>query len=174
MRPELCPELGKLPPNRDKATWPENASFAGHPRPAPNRFAHVFVNRVGASITEVDLAMAFATTKFEQCQDAGRKSGLFVGVENIQPRIGSPPVVPVGKKPNDCVGLVPGFPAAQNERLALVYVVSSARRGQWLIPAFHAVLDQQFRDGHDDPQDFDVGQFAEAVERYVRAMAGSG
>jgi len=167
----LCPELGMFPPNRDDVSWRENVDFGGHPRAAPNRSAHVFVNRVGASVTEVDLAESFATTKFELCKDADTKIGLFVGVENIQPRIGAPSVVPAGTKPNDRISPTPGFAPAQYERLALVYVVASARRGHWLVPAFHAVIDQLFHDAHDDPQNFEIGPFAEALERHASAIS---
>lgn len=167
---QLCPKLGQFPSNRDDASWPENMSFGGHPRAAPNRLAHVFVNRLGESVTEVDLAETLPTTKFEQCRDATRKLGLFVGVENIQPRIGAPAIVPVDKNPNDRIGPTPGFTLPQYDRLALIYVVASARRGHWLIPAFHAVIDQDFRDGHDDPQNFDIEFFAEAVEHYAASI----
>jgi len=35
----------------------------------------------------------------------------------------------------------PGFTPAQYERLALQYIIASVRRGSWMIPAFHCVLD---------------------------------
>ena len=165
-----CPVLGELPAARDMAAWRDHVTFQGHPKLAPNRIANVFVNRVGGSITEVDFADAFYTAKFEQCVKADAKRGLFVGVENIQPRIGSPAVPQVGKKANDLVAPTPGFTPAQYDRLALAYVVASVRRGAWLIPAFHAVLDARYRQGHDDPQNFDMAAFAAAVERHRAAL----
>jgi hypothetical protein len=45
------------------------------------------------------------------------------------------------------------------------------RRGGWegtfMIPAFHCVLDQGISDGHDDPQNFDLFQWAGSVEKIV-------
>ena len=162
-----CPVPGAFPPNRDSSDWRDNQTFQGHPKVAPHRIAHVFVSRTGGSVTEVDLAQAFATTKFEQCSDAASKSGLFVGIENIQPRIGKPPIVPAGKQPNDLVAPLPGFSARQYDRLALVYLAASLRRGKFLIPAFHAVVDHQYADGHDDPQNFDMKAFTSAVQAHL-------
>jgi hypothetical protein len=165
-----CPTRGEFPPNRDDASWTFNKNFGGHPKKAPNRLAHVFNNRVGESVTEVDFAEHITTTKFESCSDAGAKKNLFVGIENIQPRVGDPRIPKPGKNANDFDAPDPGFTPKQYERLALLYVVASARRGQWLIPAFHAVLDQFFADGHDDPQRFDMGAFSAAVQKHLDAL----
>jgi hypothetical protein len=164
-----CPVLGEFPAQRDTAAWSENTRFHGHPKKAPNRIANVFISRIGTSITEVDFADTFYTTRFETCVDAPAKVGLFVGVENIQPRIGSPAKPALGVKPNDVIAPVPGFTPAQYERLALVYVVASVRHGSWMIPAFHAVIDQVYAGGHDDPQNFDIAAFASAVQVHVAA-----
>lgn len=164
-----CPVRGEFPPNRDDAGWNYNQNFGGHPKPFPNRLAHAFTNRVGASITEVDFADQIATTKFESCADATVKTRLFVGVENIQPRIGNPRIPQPGKKANDFDAPVPGFTTAQYERLALLYTVASSRRGQWLIPAYHAVLDNFYADGHDDPQHFNMAAFSAAVQKHIGA-----
>ena len=165
-----CPKRGKFPPDRDEASWPINKNFDGHPAKAPHRFAHAFTNRVGESVTEVDFKKHFVTTKFEQCVDPSAKIALFVGVENIQPRIGDPPIPKPGKDANDFDAPEPGFTTKQYDRLALLYLVASARRGQWLIPAFHAVIDQKYRDAHDDPQHFDMPAFSAAVQRHVEAL----
>lgn len=58
------------------------------------------------------------------------------------------------------------FSDAELKRLALVYVAASLRRGQWLIPAFHAVIDSGFKDGHDDPQCFDLEKWALFVGKF--------
>jgi 3D (Asp-Asp-Asp) domain-containing protein len=166
-----CPTRGEFPPNRDDASWSYNKNFGGHPKPAPHRLAHAFTNRVGASITEVDFADQTVTTKFESCADPAVKTKLFLGVENIQPRIGAPKIPAAGKAANDFDAPDPGFTAKQYERLALLYVVASARHGQWLIPAFHAVLDQYYADGHDDPQHFDMTAFSAAVQKYAEGLA---
>ena len=165
-----CPARGEFPPNRDDANWPPNQNFGGHPQPFPDRLAHVFNNRSGNSVTEVDFAAHIATTKFEKCSDASAKTRLFVGIENIQPRVGDPKIPAKGKKANDFDAPEPGFSAKQYERLALLYLVASTRRGQWLIPAFHAVLDQQYADGHDDPQRFDMTAFSAVVQRHFDAV----
>ena len=166
-----CRVKGELPSDRDTSAWRDNATFQGHPKAAPDRLAHAFTNRIGGSITEVDFAIAFPTTKFEQCFGARSKVGLFVGIENIQPRIGSPAISPPGVEINDLVAPDPGFTPSQYERLALLYVAASVRREKWLIPAFHAVIDWGFWDGHDDPQNFDMQSFAAAVEKHRRALA---
>jgi 3D (Asp-Asp-Asp) domain-containing protein len=165
-----CPIRGEFPRDRDEASWSFNKNFGGHPKPFPDRLAHAFSNRTGASITEVDFAEHIATTKFELCVDRAAKTKLFVGIENIQPRIGSPSIPSNPNKVNDFEAPSPGFSAKQYERLALLYVVASARRGQWLIPAFHAVLDQFYADGHDDPQRFDMQAFSAEVEKLSDAV----
>ena len=166
-----CPIRGEFPADRDEPSWSFNRNFGGHPKPFPKRLAHAFTNRVGASITEVDFAEHIATTKFESCADQAVKTKLFVGVENIQPRIGSPKIPANPSKANDFDAPTPGFSAKQYERLALLYVVASARRGRWLIPAFHAVLDQFYADGHDDPQRFDMNAFSAEVKRLSDGIA---
>ena len=92
---------------------------------------------------------------------------LFVAVENIQPRIGEPAIRPPKVKPNDRIAPTPGFTPRQYERLALAYVVASIRRGRWMIPAFHAVVDARYAGGHDDPQNFDMQAFSDAVKRHL-------
>jgi hypothetical protein len=159
-----CPVRGAFPPDRDADTWVFNRTFGGHPKPFPDRAAHAMTNRTGGSITEVDFADRIATTKFETCIDVAEKADLFIGIENIQPRIGSPPMPADGQKVNDVDAPTPGFTPKQYRRLALLYVVASARRGEWLIPAFHAVLDQSYADGHDDPQRFDMAAFSAEVK----------
>jgi hypothetical protein len=80
-------------------------------------------------------------------------------VEMIQPRRGGP-----GHRRNDITAPHPGFTMQQYDRLALLYTIASVRAGEWLIPAFHAVLDGDVRGGHDDPQNFDLESFARALE----------
>jgi len=55
----------------------------------------------------------------------------------------------------------PGFSVPQLDRLALLYVAASVRRGKCLIPAFHGVIDDEFGiRAHDDPQHFDLELWA--------------
>ena len=39
------------------------------------------------------------------------------------------------------------------------------RAGFWLIPGYHAVIDEGIYDKHDDPQNFDLDAFAASLER---------
>jgi hypothetical protein len=165
----LCPQAGKLPRARDTAAWAAELGYLGHPKPAPNRLAHAWTNRVGGSITEVPFDQPLRSTKFESCLDTPAKAGLFLAIENTQPRVTDPK----GPPGNDFVAPRPGFTPAQYDRLALLYVAASVRRGRWLIPAFHAVLDARFLEGHDDPQHFDMRAFSRAVERHLARLAAA-
>jgi hypothetical protein len=162
----LCPKPGELPADGDSATWAAELGFLGHPKPAPDRLAHAWTDRVGGSITEVTFDLPLRSTKFESCLDTPAKAGLFLAVENTQPRAEDPRAT----RPNGLDAPSPGFTAAQYDRLALLYVAASVRRGQWLIPAFHAVLDSLFAEGHDDPQNFDIEAFARSVKRHARGL----
>jgi 3D (Asp-Asp-Asp) domain-containing protein len=93
--------------------------------------------------------------------------GLFLGVELVQPRR-SDPSGPVG---NDMHAPSNGFTQAQLERLAVVYLAASVRRGKWLIPAFHAVLDSYDLGGHDDPQNFDLERWDSQLAKVIAAVA---
>jgi hypothetical protein len=81
-------------------------------------------------------------------------------VELVQPRKRAP-----GRgRSNDFLAPDPGFSQAQYDALAMTYTVASVRAGYWLIPAFHAVLDDGIYDKHDDPQNFDLAAFAGKVD----------
>jgi TonB family protein len=58
----------------------------------------------------------------------------------------------------------PAFTPAQYDRLALVYVIASVRAERWLVPAFHAAIDAQIPNGHDDPLNFDIDSFARSLD----------
>jgi hypothetical protein len=162
----LCPEAGKLPRARDTAAFAAELGYLGHPKPAPDRLAHAWTDRVGGSITEVPFDQPLRSTKFESCLDTAAKAGLFLAVENTQPRVHDPK----GPDGNDFLAPRPGFTRAQYDRLALLYVAASVRRGRWLIPAFHALLDARFLEGHDDPQHFDMRAFSRAAERHFARL----
>jgi hypothetical protein len=139
--------LGQPFPNDiDTDSWEPN--HLDHYKPV----AHVFISRTGASKTFHDFATPFRATKFE-VQELGKPGkGMFLHVENVQPRRSSPGA-PSG---NDISAPSPGLTTPQLNRLALVYVAASIRRGEWLIPAYHAVIDMEEPNGHDDPQNFDL------------------
>lgn len=81
-------------------------------------------------------------------------------MELVQPRRRDPQ----GGPKNDAIAPEPGFTPAQLRRLALLYVAASARRGEWLIPAFHAAVDAGIPGAHDDPQRFSLADWATAIE----------
>lgn len=91
---------------------------------------------------------------------------VFVHVENVQPRVKPPNVFA-------WIAPVPGFTPAQEERLALAYVAASARAGRWLIPAYHFNIDEGLPDGHDDPQNADLANWAAKVAAIEAAVAAT-
>ena len=125
--------------------------------------SHVFVNRLGESMTCNDFNKAIRATKFENKKYnptlGGKAIGNFIHIELIQPRMADK-----GKK-NDAIAILPGFTDAQYQKLALLYFTASVRKGDWLVPTFHAVLDQNFEDGHDDPQHFELEKFVFELEK---------
>lgn len=146
--------------------------------------AHMYINRVGQSVAPQrrTFATPWRATRFESNALHGtRLRGLFLHIENIQPRLCDPAVgtccrtCVIRGEPrtccNDAVAPKPGFSEAQLNRLALVYVAASVRRGTWLIPVFHCVLDTHPRiptgQRHDDPQNFDVQAWADSLQRLL-------
>ena len=160
-----CDAPGTLPVTANDPAWSENASFGGFATDPASLKAHVITNRVGGSLTAHDLAQHVSHVRFDFCFDAAAKRNLFVGVENIQPRIGLPALPAPGAAVNDLVAPTPGFTDVQYQRLALIYIAASARHGRWLIPAYHAVLDPLYDPptAHDDPQHFDLATFSAKV-----------
>jgi hypothetical protein len=132
--------------------------------------AHVFVNRAGESLTIVDFGEPVKKgfgTKFARDflkQDA---KGLQIHIELVQPRRRDPSRQPEN---NDAIAPLPGFTEAQYERLALLYIIASARRGTWLIPAFHAAADAGIKDAHDDPQNFELDRFAAKLKSLLKKI----
>ena len=57
---------------------------------------------------------------------------------------------------------------AQYRRLALLYLVASVRRGSWLIPGYHSAFDAGIKDAHDDPQNFELKEFAGALAKLLK------
>ena len=161
-----CTPRNQFPAKMNEADWPDNKTFQGHKGGHAEPVAHMITNRVGGSFTMVELSQPMRAVKFESCvtADAANKRGLFIHVENIQPRLSDPLPAPGQEAKNDATGPTPGFPDPQYERLALIYIAASVRRGDWLIPSYHAPLDSAYRNGHDDPQNFSLESFARAVE----------
>lgn len=145
-------ELGAFPPNINAAEWSGNrlAPFAGGER------THVFINRIGESITSRNFKAPTPKAGIKLENRFPELKKIFLHIECIQPRRSGSP----GPAHNDFIAPTPGFSEKQLDRLALVYVAASVRRGQWLLPAFHCVLDIGIPDAHDDPQNFDLDQWA--------------
>jgi hypothetical protein len=126
--------------------------------------AHVFINRGGKIFLAHDFTVPWRATKFESAKNFGPAlKGLFLHIELIQPRRA---LKGYGSR-NDFLAPRPGFSQAQYDSLALVYTVASRRAGFWMIPAFHSVLDEGIRNKHDDPQNFELGQFAQSLDALV-------
>ncbi len=124
-----------------------------------NSVAHFFVNRLGQSIAGHPLTTPWRATKFESKVLGEKSRGLFVHTELIQPRRADPQ----GRPGNDGIAPTPGFTEAQLDRLALLYVVASVEHGQWMVPGFHAAIDAGIPDAHDDPQHFDLAEWAKRL-----------
>jgi hypothetical protein len=129
--------------------------------------AHTFTNRMGGVYVGHDFEIPWRATKFETATNFVQAlKGLFLHNELIQPRRTEPKR---GWR-NDFQAPSPGFTQAQYDRLALIYVVASVRAGFWLIPAFHAVIDEGIYNKHDDPQNFEFPRFATAIDELVQNL----
>jgi hypothetical protein len=149
------PAGSQFPGNMDQPSWKYNDLTRDTAVSDP--VAHVFVNRLGESRTGHDFASAKLATKLETGRGLGYALvGRFLHTELVQPRIENSHGV-------DEVAPNPGFSPAQLQRLALLYVCASVRGGQWLIPAFHCVLDEAIKNGHDDPQNFVLEDWGRAL-----------
>ena len=136
--------------------------------------AHVFVNRAGESITTVDFDEKVKQgwgTKFARDFLKADGKGLQLHVELVQPRRLDPNRQP--QNTNDAIAPIPGFTRAQYERLALVYIAASLRAGKWLIPAFHAAVDAGIKDAHDDPQNFELENWAKIINEIIEKASGA-
>ncbi|MFD0940905.1 hypothetical protein [Pedobacter boryungensis] len=153
-----------FPNNIDSVSWSGNRLD----NKRTFKLTHIFINRLGASITSNDFSKQIHATKFESPTKNPllNKSvvGNFIHIEVIQPRIADP-----GKK-NDAIAIKPGFTDLQYKRLALLYIATSLRKGDWLVPTFHAVLDDGIPDGHDDPQNFELEKFDQAISEIYHSL----
>ena len=161
-------------PNFGHSAFPEAVDNGNSKINSLNKFrcsdgwgkAHVVINRSGDMLLSHELEIPWRETKFEQAANfSGALKGQFLHVELIQPRRAS------GRgRYNDAQSPDPPFTAAQYDRLALVYVIASVRAQRWLIPAYHAALDADIPNGHDDPLNFDPESFAESIEALVKKL----
>jgi hypothetical protein len=124
---------------------------------------HIYITRLGETLTDNPYTTPWRATQFElkTGPKPTRYRGLFLHHELVQPRMGA------GKSDVDSPD--PGFTQVQYERLALQYVIASVRRGGWMIPAFHCVIDLGVGD-HDDPQHFDLEGWGQALRAIVSEL----
>jgi hypothetical protein len=123
--------------------------------------AHVFISRTGELLVGHDYSIPWRETKFEQAAEfGGALQGLFLHNELIQPRRSASG----HGRSNDARSPDPAFTAIQYDRLALLYVIASVRAERWLVPAFHAAIDADIANGHDDPLNFDINSFARSLD----------
>jgi hypothetical protein len=135
----------------------------------PDAVAHVFIGRTGQTLVGHDFNVPWRATKLESQVIGAQARGLFLHIELLQPRRRDP----AGGPKNDALAPTPGFTAMQYERLAQLYAAASVRAGRWLVPAFHAAIDEGLADAHDDPQNFVLADFAAALERLQQVVAGA-
>ena len=130
---------------------------------------HAFIGRTGKTFFPINFSVPWRATGFEnKVLDRAISRGLFIHIELVQPRKSK-----TGKwKNNDIISPDPGFTQEQYDKLALLYICTSTRSGNWLIPAYHAVLDQGFKNGHDDPQNFELKDFNNSIENLVKEIKG--
>lgn len=132
--------------------------------------AHIFVNRLGTSITTTPFNEAVKKgwgTKFARDFLKADGKGLQIHIELMQPRRRD---VKSKNPENDLIAPFPGFTDSQYERLALLYIAASLRRGTWLIPAYHSAIDAGIKDAHDDPQNFELKKFAERLKNILKII----
>jgi hypothetical protein len=156
--------LGAKPFPPDLDTSPEINDIT--PFLGPNAVAHAFVQRTGAIVWGHDFAVPWRATQFESRVVKLPAKGLFLNIENVEPRRADPR----GPPGNDWIAPRHGFTRAEYDSLTLLYIVASRRAGIWMIPTFHATLDAGLYDAHEDPQNFEMKAFGAALARHLKAI----
>ncbi len=154
-----------FPTDINKSTW----RFNNLEMWLKNPVAHIFVNRLGESITTTPFNQTVAKgwgTKYAREVLKVDAKGLQIHIELVQPRRSDT----TKSQGNDLISPEIGFTDKQYERLALLYVCASVRRGTWLIPAFHSAMDAGIKDAHDDPQSFDLDKFGKKLEEIIKKV----
>lgn len=136
-----------------------------------NPVAHVFVNRPGESATTTPFSESVRKgfgTKFARDYLKNEAKALQIHIELHQPRRRDPNN---SNANNDRFAPVPGFTEKQYEKLAMLYVCASVRRGKCLIPAYHSAIDAGIKGAHDDPQNFELEKFADFIAELLEKLA---
>ncbi len=145
------PRYESFPKNINDDSWEWN-----HLNRWVANVTHIFVNRLGDSRTITPFNEGMTATKLERyLMGEAATKGLYLHVELIQPRKS---VKGYGRH-NDVGSPDIGFTDAQYQRLALIYTTAAVRKGEYLIPGFHACVDAGIKYAHDDPQNFDLAKF---------------
>ena len=149
------------------ATWNLAATWES------SKQAHLFLTRDGAAHSPQGrtFSVPWRATKHEMTIGQSTR-GRFLHIENVQLRrpdieADAPLTNAEGHCINDRIAQRPGFTPKQMHLLALTYIAASVRAGQWMIPAYHAVIDTAYPGGHDDPQNFDLWAWSEAIDATV-------
>lgn len=154
-----------FPTNINTPDWPLNK----FERWKKTMVAHMFVNRLGQSLTWHPFSMSWRATKYEsKTLTKDESHGMFVHTELSQPRRSDPS----GHKGNDAIAPEPGFTNGQYERLALLYFAASLEHGTWLVPGYHCAIDSGIPDGHDDPQNFRLEEWAKQIATLLHDLNG--
>ncbi|BAN27204.1 hypothetical protein [Caballeronia insecticola] len=166
----VCTDTGQFARSEDAdASWNRASRWANDAN------AHLYITRDGKLVAPQGriFSVPWRATKLEA--NAGPNSrGLFLHVENVQLRIaelkpGDAAMVN-GDCRNDRIAQTPGLSDAQMQKLALTYIAASVRAKKWLIPAYHAAIDDGISNGHDDPQHFDLTRWGTVICSYLDRM----
>ena len=167
----VCADVAKF----DGADLP-NKPWNDAGRWSDNKQAHLFITRDGKLVAPQGrtFAVPWRATQLEQIVGTASR-GLFLHVEHVQLRRaellpGQSPNNAKGECRNDRLAQMPGFSPVQTDRSTLTYIAASLRRGEWLIPASHAILDEGIKSGHDDPQNFDIKNWTKSICRHLTKL----
>lgn len=152
-----------FPENINDSSWSKNNLTAWNWNKGSEP-AHSIVTRTGKSKTLNDFGIGWRATKFEKELGVASR-GLFLHIELLQPR-----KYPPGNVTSAPVAPTPGFTNLQYKKLALLYICASTRKGEWLVPAYHVNIDEGLKDGHDDPQNFELKKFTDNVIEICEAI----
>lgn len=154
-----------FPSNINEDTWKQNNVEV---RWGKRKGPHAFIGRTGKVFFPIDFSVPWRATGFEnKVLNKPISRGLFLNIELVQPRKSKK-----GKwKGNDVIAPDPGFTQEQYDKLALLYICASTRAQNWLVPAYHAVLDQGLKNAHDDPQNFELIKFSDSIEKLVKELS---
>jgi hypothetical protein len=169
----VCTDTGQFARSEDPdAPWNRTSRWANDAN------AHLYITRDGKLIAPQGrtFSVPWRATKLEA--NVGTESrGLFLHVENVQLRIaelkpGESALVNDECR-NDRIAQTTGLSDAQMQKLALTYIAASVRAKKWLVPAYHAAIDDGISSGHDDPQHFDLARWGTVVCSYLDRMGKS-